>query len=58
MRRPRTIIWVNAMIAAYCPIALADDSVPPTERNALLGSFGGLAYGQIRRMKDDAVIKN
>ena len=49
---------VNAMIAAYCPVALADDSVPPAERTALLGSFGGLAYGQINAMKDDKVMKN
>ena len=49
---------VNAMIAAYCPIALADDSIPPGERTALLGSFGGLAYGQVKNMKDDQVMKN
>ena len=49
---------VNAMIAAYCPIALADESVPAAERTALLGSFGGLAYGQVRNMKDDKVMKN
>lgn len=49
---------VNAMIAAYCPVALADDSVPAAARTALLGSFGGLAYGQLRNMKDDKVMKN
>ncbi len=38
---------VNAMIEAYCPIALADTSVPAQQRTALVGSFGELVYGQL-----------
>ena len=38
---------VNAMIEAYCPIALADTSVSAQERPALVGSFGELVYGQL-----------
>ena len=38
---------VNAMTKAYCPIALADESVPAPQRTALIGSFAGLVYGQL-----------
>ena len=48
---------VNAMIEAYCPIALADNSVPAAEKPALIGSFGGLVYGQVK-MLDNGSIKN
>ena len=40
---------VNALTAAYCRVVLADASLSPTERTSLLGSFSGLAYGEIKR---------
>ena len=43
---------VNAMIEAYCPIALADSTVAPQDRPALIGSFGGLVYGQLRNLEN------
>lgn len=43
---------VNAMIDAYCPIALADESVPPAGRTALIGSFGTLVYSQIHNYEN------
>ena len=49
---------VNAMIEAYCPIALADASLAAPERTALIGSFGGLVYGQLRKLETGEPIKN
>jgi mono/diheme cytochrome c family protein len=40
---------VNALTAAYCPVALADATVPAGGRAALLGNFSMLAYGQIKK---------
>jgi mono/diheme cytochrome c family protein len=38
---------VNALTAAYCSIGLG--GVSPSQRAAMLGSFSGLVYGQIRK---------
>lgn len=43
---------VNTMLEAYCPIALADESVPAARRTALIGSFGGLVYSQLHHMEN------
>ena len=43
---------INAIIDAYCPVALADDSVPPAGRTALLGSFGTLVYSQMHHYEN------
>ena len=43
---------INAMIDAYCPVALADDSVPAADRTALIGSFGALVYSQIHHYEN------
>ena len=43
---------INAMMDAYCPIALADESVPPAGRTALIGSFGSLVYSQIHHYEN------
>lgn len=50
---------INAMTDAYCPVALADDSVPPPERTALIGSFASLVYSQIHHYENGlaAIIK-
>ena len=50
---------INSMIDAYCPVALADDSVPAAERTALLGSFGSLVYSQMHHYENGlaAVVK-
>lgn len=49
---------VNAMITAYCPIALKDENTPPDQRTQLIGSFGGLVYGQIKKVESGEPIKN
>ena len=49
---------VNAMIAVYCPIAFSSSNVPMPQRVALLGQFGGLVYGQLRKLDADGTIKN
>ena len=49
---------VNAMIEAYCPIVLADNTVPPAEKSAVLGSFGGLVYGQLNNIEANGSPKN
>ena len=46
---------VNAMIEAYCPIA---GGASPAEHVQLLGSFGGLVYGQIKKVDMGGPIKN
>jgi hypothetical protein len=38
---------INAMIAVYCSIALSS-TTPPAERAAMLGTFSGLVYDQIK----------
>ena len=43
---------INAMMDAYCPVALADESVPPAGRTALIGSFGTLVYSQIHHYEN------
>ncbi len=50
---------INAMIDAYCPVALADDSVPAAERTALIGSFGSLVYSQMHHYENGlaAIVK-
>ena len=46
------------MIAVYCPIAFSSSNVPMPQRVALLGQFGGLVYGQLRKLDADGTIKN
>lgn len=49
---------VNAMIEAYCPVVMADKEVPAGEKTQLIGSFGGLVYGQIKKVDAGGAIKN
>ncbi len=42
---------LNAMIEAYCPLAVSDSSVPATQRATLLGNFATLAYGRLRDIR-------
>jgi hypothetical protein len=41
---------VNAMTEAYCPIALANTTVPRSERIALLGSFSDIVYEEVKNL--------
>jgi hypothetical protein len=40
---------VNALTAAYCPVAMAEKSKPLAQRAADLGTFSGLVYGRLNR---------
>jgi mono/diheme cytochrome c family protein len=41
---------VNAMTEAYCPIALANTTVPKSERIATLGSFSDIVYEEVKNL--------
>ena len=49
---------VNALIAVYCPAALENSNLPALQRPALLGQFGSLVYGQLKKLDSDGTIKN
>jgi mono/diheme cytochrome c family protein len=40
---------VNGLTAAYCPVVMADQSVPAAARATTLGNFSTLVYGQLRK---------
>lgn len=45
---------INAMIQAYCPLAMGNDSVPLLQRRTDLGNFATLVYGRMQEIKTGA----